>query len=147
MPILMITGNRRRLLNLVNEHITKSKWLSLSMTAISIVILQAVKWIPLTLPMSIRQSKDAALVLTSRVNWVAIGKVASRILWSLPIRLLRCLSLVVVIGLPLWIQEDWTLTQHLIPCHMVIRLHGIPIQLFKTFSEIHFFESPLDHNN
>ena len=69
MPFLMITGNRHRQLSLVNEHMVKSKRLSLSMTTISIVILQADKWISLTLPMTIRQLKsDVVLASTSLVK-------------------------------------------------------------------------------
>ena len=133
-PFSMITGNRRHLLNLVKEHITKSKRLSLSMTAISITILQVDKLIPLTLPMIIKQSKDDVLVSTSRVKWaaatLAIGKVASRVLWLPLTRQLKCLTLVVQIDLPSWILEDWTLTQHLTPRHMAVRILAT-----------HFFES------
>ena len=134
-PFLMITGNRLHLPYLVSEDTTKSKRLSLSMTAISIMILQADKWTPLTSLMRIRQLKEDALVSTSLVKWaaaamLAIGKVASRVLWLLPTRQPRSLTLVVQIDPPSWIPEDWTLTQHLIRCHMVIRLRGT-----------HFFES------
>ena len=126
MPFLMITGNRRRQLSLVNEHMAKSKRLSLSMTAISIMLLQVDKRIPSTLPMTIKQLKsDAVLASTSRVKWVAAmvvtGKVASRVLKLLPTLQLISLSLVVQIDHPSWILQDWTLTQHLILCHMAIR--------------------------
>ena len=138
MPFLMITGNRHRQLSLVNEHMVKSKRLSLSMTAISIMILQADKWIPLTLPMTIRQLKsDVVLASTSLVKWVAamlvIGKVATRVLKLLPTLQLISLSLVVQIDLPSWILEDWTLTQHLIRCLMAISRRAT-----------HFFERPHD---